>query len=95
MILVDQSEVNGPFVFPINNKDLQVDWEGGSVEEDVPGWSIAATGAGLYFTPAVEVGVCILVARLAAELFDDKILWATADPWCLHVLRMETHGKCK
>jgi len=73
--LVDQAEVDGPIIQVVNNKDLQVDWEGGAVEEDAPGWSIAATGGGLCFTPAVKAGVCLVVAGLAAEVFDDEILW--------------------
>lgn len=72
---VDSAEVDGPWVNVINNKELQVDWEGGAVEEDAPGWTITATGAGLCFTPAAKVGVCLVVAGLATEVFDDEILW--------------------
>jgi hypothetical protein len=54
---------------------LQVDWEGGAVEEDAPGWTITATGAGLCFTPAAKLGICLVVTGLATEIFDDEILW--------------------
>lgn len=73
--LLESDPVDGPFINVINQKDLQVDWEGSALEGDAPGWSIAATGAGLCFTPAVKAGVCILVAGLAAEVFDDEVLW--------------------
>jgi hypothetical protein len=73
--LVDDTPVDGPIVQVINNKDLQVDWEGSALEEDAPGWSIVATGGGLCFTPAVKAGVCLVVAGLATEVFDDEILW--------------------
>ena len=73
--LVDQSVVAGPIVQVVNNKDLQVDWEGSALEEDAPGWTIVVTGGGLCFTPAAEVGICLVVAGLATEVFDDEILW--------------------
>lgn len=72
--LVEEAPVDGPIVQVINNKDLQVDWEGSALEGDAPGWSISATGAGLCFTPAAKVGVCLLIAGLATEVFDDEVL---------------------
>ncbi len=72
----DQSKTAGPDVRVINNKDLQVDWEGGAIADDEPGWTIAATGLRLCFTPAIKAGVCITVAGLLIEVFDTEVLWA-------------------
>ncbi len=72
----DQSKTDGPYVRVINNKDLQVDWEGAAIADDEDGWTIAATGLGLCFTPAIKAGVCITVAGLATEVFDTEVFWA-------------------
>lgn len=74
--LVDEAGVDGPFLQVANDKELQVDWEGGALEEaDTPGWTIVATGAGLCFTPVAEADICIAIEDINTEISDTDILW--------------------